>query len=143
LKVPVQLEERHAVASLRSTARIARPAEIVWKVVSDAAGISAWFPGIEQATTGDGARSRTLAGGNQLEEDVVNVDEELRRFQYRITGGMPVEHHLGTVDVLEDGADGALVVYSTEIAPDSLADVIGPSIDGGVQGLKAHLEDSS
>ncbi len=90
-----------------------------------------------------GARSCTLAGGNQLEEDVVNVDGELRRFQYRITGGMPVEHHLGTVDVLEDGADGALVVYSTEITPDSLADVIGPSIDGGVQGLKAHLEDSS
>lgn len=131
------------MASLRSTARIARPAEIVWKVVSDAAEISAWFPGIEQATTGDGARSCTLAGGNQLEEDVVNVDGELRRFQYRITGGMPVEHHLGTVDVLEDGADGALVVYSTEITPDSLADVIGPSIDGGVQGLKAHLEDSS
>lgn len=56
---------------------------------------------------------------------------------------MPVEHPLGTVDVLEDGADGALVVYSTEITPDSLADVIGRSIDGGVQGLKAHLEDSS
>ncbi len=56
---------------------------------------------------------------------------------------MPVEHHLGTDDVPEDGPDGALVVYSTEITPDSLADMIGPSIDGGVQGLKAHLEASS
>jgi len=99
------------VASLRSTARIARPADAVWKVVSDAAGISAWFPGIEQATAGDGTRSCTLAGGHQLEEDVVNIDEQLCRFQYRITSGMPVEHHLGTVDVLEDRPDGALVVY--------------------------------
>jgi hypothetical protein len=131
------------VASLRSTGRIARPADEVWKVVSDAAGISAWFPGIEQATAGDGTRSCTLAGGHQLEEDVVNIDEELRRFQYRITSGMPVEHHLGTVDVLEDRPDGALVVYSTEITPDSFADMIGPSIDGGVQGLKAHLEAGS
>ncbi len=98
------------MASLRSTTRIARPADEVWKVVSDPAGISAWFPGIEQATAGDGTRSCTLAGGHQLEED---------------------------------GPDGALVVYSTEIAPDSLADMIGPSIDGGVQGLKAHLEASS
>jgi hypothetical protein len=73
----------------------------------------------------------------------VNIDEELRRFQYQITSGMPVEHHLGTDDVPEDGPDGALVVYSTEITPDSLADMIGPSIDGGVQGLKAHLEASS
>lgn len=77
--------------------------------------------------------------GYELHEDVVNVDGDLRRFQYRITCGMPVEHHLGTVDVLEDGQN-SLVVYSTEITPDELADVMGPSIEGGVQGLKAHLE---
>lgn len=41
------------MASLCSTARIARPADEVWKVVSDAAGTSAWFPGIEQAGTVD------------------------------------------------------------------------------------------
>jgi len=131
------------MASLRSTARISRPAEEVWEVVSDAAGISAWFPGIEHATAGDGTRSCTLAGGQRLEEDVVNVDDSLRRFQYTITGGMPVEQHLGTVDVLEDGPGQSLVVYSTEITPDSLADLMSPSIEGGVQGLKAHLEDSS
>lgn len=128
------------MASLRSTVRIARPADDVWKVVSDAAGISAWFPGIESATAADGTRSCTLAGGHELHEDVVNVDGALRRFQYRITGGLPVEHHLGTVDVLEDGPQGTLVVYSTEITPDDLAGMIGPSIEGGVQGLKQHLE---
>ena len=129
------------MASLRSTVRIARPADDVWKVVSDVAGISAWFPGIEQASAGDGTRSCTLTGGHELEEDVVNVDQDLRRFQYRITAGMPVDYHLGTVDVLEDGADSTLVVYSTEVTPDSLADLMGPSIEGGVQGLKQHLED--
>ncbi len=130
------------MASLRSTVRIARPADDVWTVVSDAAGISAWFPGIEHATAADGTRSCTLAGGHELHEDVVNVDGELRRFQYRITIGLPVEHHLGTVDVLEDGPQGTLVVYSTEITPDELAGMIGPSIEGGVQGLKLHLESS-
>lgn len=131
------------MASLRSTARIARPADEVWKTVSDAAGISAWFPGIEQATAADGTRSCTLAGGHELQEDIVNVDSELRRFQYKITAGMPVEYHLGTVDVLEDGPDSTLVVYSTEIIPDSLAELMGPSIEGGVHGLKAHLEGGS
>ncbi len=130
------------MASLRATARIARPADEVWKVVSDPAGISAWFPGIEHATAADGTRSCTLAGGHELHEDVVNVDGDLRRFQYRITGGLPVDHHLGTVDVLEDGQN-SLVVYSTEITPDELADVVGPSIEGGVQGLKAYLEGGS
>ena len=127
------------MASLRSTARIARPADEVWKVVSDPTGISAWFPGIETATASGSTRTCTLAGGMALEEDIVTVDDALRRFQYRITAGMPVEHHLGTVDVLEDG-DGSLVVYSTEVTPDSMAELMGPAVEGGVQGLKAHLE---
>lgn len=55
---------------------------------------------------------------------------------------MPVDYHLGTVDVLEDGQN-TIVVYSTEISPDELAEVVGPSIEGGVQGLKAHLESGS
>ncbi len=128
------------MASLRSTARIARPADDVWAVVSDPAAISTWFRGIEQSTAGDGTCICTLSGGHQLDEDVVNVDGELRRFQYRITGGMPVEHHLGTVDVLEDGPDSSLVVYSTEITPDDLAGMMRPAVEGGVRGLKAHLE---
>lgn len=131
------------MASLRSTARIARPANEVWKVVSDAAGISAWFPGIERSTAADGKRSCTLAGGHQLHEDAVNVDDDLRRFQYKITGGMPVEYHLGTVDVLEESPDSTLLVYSTEVTPDELAGLIGPSIEGGVEGLKQHVESSS
>lgn len=131
------------MASLRSTVRIARPADEVWNAVSDAAGISRWFPGIEHATAADGTRSCTLAGSHELHEDVVNVDGELRRFQYKITDGMPVEYHLGTVDVLEDGPDSTLVVYSTEITPDDLAGLMGPSIEGGVLGLKAHLESGS
>lgn len=128
------------MASLRSTVRIARPAGEVCRVGSDAAGISA-CPGIEHATTADRTRSCTLAGGHELHED--DVDVELRRFQYRITSELPVEQHRGTVDVLEDGPQGSLVVCSTEIAPDALADMVGPSIEGGVQGLKQHLEGGS
>lgn len=131
------------MASLRTHARIARSAEDVWKVVSDPAAISTWFPGIEESTASQGSRSCTLAGGTELEEDIVNVDGSLRRFQYRIRAGMPVEQHLGTVDVLEDGQQASLVVYSTEIEPDSLAEMMGPAIEGGLQGLKDHLEGSS
>lgn len=128
------------MASLRTHARIARPADDVWNAVSDAGGISTWFPSIAQSSASGSTRSCTLAGGVQLEEDIVNVDGSLRRFQYRITQGIPVEHHLGTVDVLEDGAGQSLVVYSTEVTPDALADLMGPSIEEGLQGLKTHLE---
>ena len=52
---------------------------------------------------------------------------------------MPVESHLGTVDVLEDGS-GSIVVASTEVTPDGLADVMGPATAGGLQGLKEYVE---
>lgn len=129
------------MATLRVHTRIARPADEVWAVVADAGGISRWFPGIETSTVDGRRRSCTASGGVAIEEEIVTCDAELRRFQYRIVGGgMPVESHLGTVDVLED-ADGSLVIYSTEISPDSLADVMGPATAGGVQGLKNYLED--
>ncbi len=45
--------------------------------------------------------------------------------------------------MLEDGPQSSLVVYSTEITPDDLAGLVGPFVEGGVQGLKAHLEGGS
>lgn len=128
------------MATLRSHVRINRPADDVWAVVADAGGISQWFPGIETSTADGTLRRCTVAGGGTIEEEIVTNDAELRRFQYRITGGsLPVESHLGTVDVLDDG-DASLVIYSTEITPDELASVMGPATAGGLQGLKEHLE---
>ncbi len=40
--------------------------------------------------------------------------------------GRPVDFHLATVDVLEDG-DGALVIYGSDVEPDEVADAMGPS----------------
>jgi len=49
------------------------------------------------------------------------------------------QSHLGTVDVLEQGSS-CLVVYSTEVTPDELADTLGPAVEDGIQGLKQHFE---
>lgn len=107
--------------------------------MSDAGAISRWFPGIDESSC-DGTTRRCSVGGAELVEEIVTVDDNLRRFQYRIIGGaMPVEFHLGTVDVLPDG-EGSLVVYSTEIRPDDAKAVVDPAIAAGVQGLKAYLE---
>lgn len=105
------------MATIRHHAHIDRSPDEVWKAVADAGAISAWFPGIEESSS-EGNVRRCSMGGTELVEEIVTVDDELRRFQYRITGGpMTLDFHLATVDVLPDG-DGSLVV----------------------QGLKAHLE---
>jgi hypothetical protein len=84
-------------------------------------------------------RTTTLAEGTELEEEIITNDSDLRRLQYRITKGMPLDFHLATVDVLEDGV-GALVIYSSDVEPDEVADAMGPLFESGLDGLKARLE---
>ncbi len=128
------------MATIRHHARIDRTPDEVWQVVADAGAISTWFPLIEESRAEGGARFCSMQGGGKLEEEIVTSDDELRRFQYRITGGdIPVEHHLGTVDVLEDGS-GSLVVYSTDVTPDAVAEQMNGALAEGLRGLKAHLE---
>lgn len=127
------------MATLRAHTTIDRPAQEVWEVVSDAGNISAWFPAVQTSEATQTSSKCELVGGQPLEEEIVTNDPQLRRFQYRITGGIPVESHLGTVDVL-DTAAGAVVVYSTEIEPAAVADTLGPAIEEGLQGLKQYCE---
>jgi uncharacterized protein YndB with AHSA1/START domain len=127
------------MATIRHHAHIARSPNDVWKVVSDAGAISNWFPGIDTSSVDGGAR-QLLDGRYRACGGDRHVDDELRRFQYRITDGpMALEFHLGTVDVLAHD-DGSLVIYSTEVSPDEAKPLFDPAIASGVDGLKRYLE---
>lgn len=128
------------MATLRTHLTIDRPADQVWSTVSDAGNISAWFPMVKTSSAEGSGRNCTLDGDVPLEEEIVTDDAELRRFQYRIVGGgVPVESHLGTIDVLDQGGS-SLVVYSTEVTPDEIAGTLGPAIEDGLRGLKEYCE---
>ena len=127
------------VASFRSQVRMACDPEQVWALVADPARIAEWFPGVESATVEGTTRTITLRSGLPLVEEVVNVDHRLRRFQYRIVGPFPVDHHLGTVDVIDDPA-GCLVVYSTEITPEPMGFVIDGATAAALDELRSIVE---
>lgn len=135
------------MASLRSHARIPCPADDVWAVIARAERISEWFPGMVSSTVDGDVRTITLRTGMPLMEDIVNVDHHLRRFQYRVTGPMPVRYHLATVDVIDDTLDPAepacLLVYSTEIEPDPMAFVFDGAISDAVATLAGLLADGA
>jgi hypothetical protein len=131
---------RSTMATIRHHATIDRTPDEVWRTVSDAGAISSWFPSIEQSSAEGARRNCTLQGGGKLEEEIVTSDDALRRFQYRIVSGdMPVDFHLGTIDVLPDG-DGSLVISSTDVSPDPVAEQMDTVIAEGLDGLKSHLE---
>jgi uncharacterized protein YndB with AHSA1/START domain len=126
--------------TLRSHVVIDAPADAVWKVVSDAANIADWFPAMD-SSTGDGTRRTVvLRGGATLIEEIVTNDPELRRFQYRAIGGdLAVERHLGTIDVIELAPDRSIVVYGTEIEPETLAVPFEAAISEAVRTLPQHV----
>ncbi|MFD2474241.1 SRPBCC family protein [Amycolatopsis silviterrae] len=128
------------MASLRSHVLIDAPADAVWQVVGDAAAVAGWFPSMKSSTGDTRQRTVVLGDGSALEEAVVTHDPARRRLQYRVTGGdLPITEHLGTVDVLEIDPGRSIVVYSTEISPDSLADAFDAAISEAVAGLPGHL----
>ncbi|MEX1217620.1 MAG: SRPBCC family protein [Acidimicrobiales bacterium] len=129
------------MATIRSHVRVQRNADDVWKVIGDPTRIVQWFPGVTDAKVEGGIRTLTLAAGLPVFEEIVTLDNRMRRFQYRITGPLPVKYHLGTMDVIEDGEPGCLILYSTEISPDPMAFVLDGVISEGIANLAHMLND--
>jgi hypothetical protein len=127
------------MASVRHHIRIAASPDAVWKVVSDSAALPDWFGPVATSVATPGGRVVTLVDGPEVAEDIVTNDDELRRFQYAIKSGLPVEHHLGTFDVIEDGA-GSLVVYSADVLPDEMGPMFSAVMGEGIKGLKEYCE---
>lgn len=128
------------MATLRSHVLVSARLESVWEVVSDAAHVADWFPAMRTSFGDQTRRTVVLTDGSELVEEVVTRDEALRRFQYRVVGGdLPVEQHLGTVDVIEVSPESTLVVYSTEIEPESLAGAFDVAVSEAVAHLPEFL----
>ena len=125
--------------SVRRHVRIACPADAVWALAGDPAGIAEWFPGIESATVDGSTRVVTTGSGLPMPEEIVTLDPLQRRFQYRITAPM-FREHLSTLDVidLEDGT--TLVVYGADADPSTMALVIAGPAGNALEHLRLLLE---
>ncbi len=116
--------------------------DALWQIISDAPRVADWFPAMSASEGSASRRTVTLGSGERLEEVVLTSDSILRRFQYSIAGGdLPVEHHLGTIDVIQLAPSQSLLVYGTDIEPASLAEALGPAIEAAVDGLPKYLHE--
>ncbi|MGQ0467387.1 MAG: SRPBCC family protein [Sporichthyaceae bacterium] len=127
------------MATVRHHLHVNAAPDDVFKVIADAGSISNWFGPIVSSSSTPTGRIVTLGDGTEINEDTVTSDNELRRFQYAIKSGLPVDHHIGTFDVLPDG-DGSLVIYAADVAPDELGPVFDGVMAEGIKGLKDYCE---
>lgn len=130
------------MATLRQHTFVEASADRVWTLLRDPAGVTTWFPQMESVTVDGDRRTITLASGLPLEEEVVTVRDDLRRFQYRLLGPLPVSYHLATIDVLPDGEHRCVVVYSTEVVPHALAFILEGAVHDALARLTELMEAS-
>jgi hypothetical protein len=129
------------MTTLRSSVLLDRTASEVWEVVRDTSEVSSWFPSMVSSSGDAAKRTVVLTDGSSIIEEIVTLDDDLRRMQYRAVGGdLPIDNHLGTVDVFDVGDGRTLVAYSTEIEPADLAGAFHAAIDEAVGNLDSYLE---
>ena len=97
------------------------------------------MPGIDGCEVdGDVRKLQTM--GMEVHEQLKARDDDARSISYSIVKApMPLEHHLATITVVEDG-EGSLVIWEHEVRPDEMAGAFGPVYEGSVQAIKAHFE---
>jgi hypothetical protein len=123
------------MASLREHIWLAASADAVWRIVGDPLSLQKWVPSVLTSSMEGRLRTLVLKRGGTVVEEILNVDERRRRIQYSVRAGLPVDHHLGTVDVIEAGKERCLVIYSTDVTPDTIEKGIGAAISGSLQVL--------
>ena len=114
-------------------------ADKVWSFVGAPERLHEWFPITECRVEGN-KRWIALAAGIVFEEDIITLDQDLRRFQYKIVNNSLIKFHLGTVDVIPDGDNRCLVMYSTDMDPEVLALPIAGAASLGLEKVKQMFD---
>lgn len=127
------------VGSIRRSQHIKCTPEKAWEIIGDPSRLHEWFPIVSCRVEGS-KRWIHLANGLVFEEDIVLVDNSMRRFQYTIVNNPIVTQHLGTVDVIDDGRGECIAIYSTDMKPNVLALGIGAAANHGLTKVKKILE---
>ena len=114
-------------------------ADKVWSFVGAPERLHEWFPITECRVEGN-KRWITLAAGIVFEEDIITLDQDLRRFQYKIVNNSLIKFHLGTVDIIPDGDNRCLMMYSTDMDPEVLALPIAGAASLGLEKVKQMFD---
>lgn len=126
------------MGSVRRHATLASSADAVWGFIGRPEVLHEWFPTSSTRVEGD-KRWVTLPSGIVFEEQILLVDNDLRRFQYSIINNPLITHHVGTVDVIELADDRCIVIYGTDIEPEVLGFAIGAAAGDGLRALQERF----
>ena len=130
------------MATIRQDISVHCSPAAVWDAVRDLEAVHhRLVPGYAAATTVSGdTRILTMPNGAVVRELILGLDDERRRLAYSvIETPLPIKSHHATFEVFPKG-DGTLLVWTTDVLPDSLEPEIRARTAQGAAVIKQTLE---
>lgn len=115
--------------------------QFVWEAVKDVGAVHARLAqGFVTDTKLEGdTRTVTFANGLVVREQVVSIDDGMRRFVYRAVGGR-ASHHNAFFQIFPAPDGKARVLWVTDLLPDEMRAPIEQMVDAGSAAIQRTLE---
>lgn len=129
------------MATIRKVLELDAPIATVWAALADFQNVHTRVaPGFVTASEPDGdARVVTFANGTSAREQLVTMDEKQHRVVYAIKEGRAT-HHNASVDLIAEGSQKTLFVWTTDVLPDEFAAYIDAQMSEATKVIKPALE---
>jgi hypothetical protein len=123
---------------------VERSAHEVWEVIRTGANVNSWLAAITSCEVRGDQRFCTLAGGGDLVETIIGVDDGHRIFSYRVDQHpLPIGVMSSMMQVVEAGPDRAEIIWrSTFEASDEafvqVSSMLENMFRAGIAGLESY-----
>jgi carbon monoxide dehydrogenase subunit G len=132
------------MASIRKEFAVDAPAERIWEAIRDVGAVHTRLArGMVRDASLDGdCRVVTFANGEVVRERIVGIDDRSRRLAYAVVGWRTT-HHNASFEVVNDGDSRSRVIWTTDLLPDELAELVEGLMEQGSAAIKRTLETAS
>jgi hypothetical protein len=131
------------MASIVKAIRIDAPADLVWDALRDFGALhTRLVPGfvIDSEVRGD-VRVITFFNGSVAHEQLVGIDDDVRRLAYTVVEGpLGATHHNAAAQVIGEPDGASRFLWITDVLPDELGAPMSGLMDRGLGVIKETLE---
>jgi len=131
------------MASIYKEFLVDAPAQFAWEAIKDAGAVHSRLAQgfVTDTKLAGNTRTVTYADGFVVQEQVVSVDEEMRRFVYRSIGGR-ASHHNASFQVFPVSDGKSRVLWVTDLLPEEVRAPIEQMVEKGIRAIQGTLERS-
>jgi len=118
-------------------------AELAWDTIRRSDGLETWFPAITSCRLDGDKRFCTLAGGGDVVETILEIDNRSRIFRYSVDEHpLPVGPVQTSIQIIERGSNCEVIWRANFEGSDEGVKMVAPMLEGlyaqGIDALASH-----